>query len=146
MEGTFFTIELCVYHDIGQYTMPVACPSVTLLYECIALFTRIINELNKDAYNNIGRIVFWIIQWFMWTSWCGLNQVYEIPLLTWCKLNLQWYYIVLVNILRPRRMATILMATFSNTFSLVKIMAFWFAFHRIFFLKVQLTTHQHWCR
>ena len=44
------------------------------------------------------------------------------------------------------KIAAIFQTTFSNAFSLVKICEFWLNVHRNFFLKVQLTIFQHWCR
>ena len=44
------------------------------------------------------------------------------------------------------KMATIFQTTFSNAFSWIKIVAFWWKFHWNLFPRVQLTTFQHWFR
>ena len=46
----------------------------------------------------------------------------------------------------PDKMAAILQTTFSNAFSWMKMLKFWFNSHWIFFTRVQLTINQHWFR
>ena len=58
--------------------------------------------------------------------------------LSLCKLNLTH---VLLN-----KMSAISQAVLSEAFSWMKIFVFWWKFHLCLFLRVQLTTTQHWFR
>ena len=57
-----------------------------------------------------------------------------------------WDWGELVNTLGLKKTATIFQTLFSNTFSWMKIYEFWLRFHWSLFVRVQLTTFQHWFR
>ena len=54
--------------------------------------------------------------------------------------------VILINSLKPRKMAAVSQTTFSNAFSWLKMFEFRLRFHWSLLLRVQLTIIQHWFR